>query len=113
MCDDRAESVSESASNYGVQDMVIWKYELRLGDQFVEVPSRSQFISVSCQGDQLVAWAIVDDRHDVEADRVRRLVRVMGTGWPCEHWEDGCFAFVGTVQQTNGLVWHVFVKETS
>ena len=83
----------------------IWKYDLKPRDgQEISIPLPAKILSVDEQYGRLVVWAIVDPvaPHRVVAFSIR------GTGHPLDGTEG---RFVNTVKMSNGLVWHVFVKD--
>lgn len=81
----------------------IWKYELRITDvQSVDLPGGSTPLSVGEQNGRLVLWAVVEP----EARRWPYSIRIVGTGNPFPDANE-CY-LIGTVQMSNGLVWHVF-----
>lgn len=78
----------------------IWKFALVLREQVVSMPEGAEIVSAGSQDGTLVVWAICNPARP----RVQRKIAVVGTGWPVP--ETG--VFIGTVQMTTGLVWHVF-----
>ena len=69
--------------------------------------------TVGKQNDNLVMWAENNiERYDgtpwEEDERMVVEITVLGTGWKYGYVGD----YVGTVQMDDGLVWHVFVRET-
>lgn len=87
--------------------MIIHKFILAITDeQMVEVGDRyARALSVGEQDGQLVLWAAVDPSHASDAGVL--IIRIYGTGNP--HSLRG--RFIGTVQMTDGLVWHIFAEE--
>lgn len=88
---------------------VIWKYELDVGAQVVEMPDGARVLSAQVQGEGLpggtpaTMWALVDpDRVPVP----RRFV-LIGTGHPVEGGLG--LQHIGTVQHMGGgIVLHLF-----
>lgn len=85
--------------------MTIWKYPLEITDeQTIELPQRSEILSVQMQNGVPTIWALVDPK--APGPKVKQKIGIFGTGNPI----DGVLfkqAFIGTVQQ-GSLVWHVF-----
>lgn len=80
----------------------IHKYPLEItGEQQIDMPEDSRILSVQVQDGKVCLWAMVD----TETEKVKRNVRIFGTGSPVDL--DG-LSYIGTVQQ-NYLVWHVFI----
>lgn len=79
---------------------VIYKY--RITDN-MEMPKDAQIIRVGEQDGELVLWAIVT----VGSSNVRRYIYVIGTGRETD-FDLRAATYHGTVQQSNGLVWHIF-----
>lgn len=83
----------------------IWKYELELGSQTLELPQGAQPLSVAVQQGGVMLWALVTP----EAPTCYRRVYVVGTG---HELPEDLGSYVGTVLLTGGaLVFHVFVEE--
>ena len=83
----------------------IYKYELSITDfQFINLPRNAVILHVGEQGDaQLYLWALVVPERHIE----KRVIRIVGTGHPLED-DISDETHLGTVQMSNGLVWHVF-----
>ena len=86
-------------------------YKYHLDRDHVHVKSRNahvlEFLSVQIQHDEIVLWALVDTEKPANyAD-----IYVLGTGWNLgtkrESWLTKA-NFVDTVQDPDGLVWHIF-----
>jgi hypothetical protein len=60
-------------------------------------------LSVGAQGEEVVAWA----RCDSEAPTGARTLGAVPTGVALPPWLEGAL-FVGTVQRSDGLVFHAF-----
>ena len=89
----------------------VWKYALKFGNEFVNMPRGSKILSVGVQGGHIVIYALVNpDPNEVE---VARYVMVTPTGVG-PSMEEFRTEFIGTVFLSNTeLVFHVFVeKET-
>lgn len=88
--------------------MRIYKYVLEQTDkQTVETPQRAQALHVGEQNGELCLWAAVDP----SSPPMKRPVRIVGTGQEFGAELDGeDLRFLGTVQMSSGLVWHVFVE---
>lgn len=94
----------------------IFKYELEITDeQTIDMPSLSRILSVQEQNGKLCLWAVVEEKNAIKP----RKIIICGTGNPLP---DGLrefsydapsgytTEFIGTVQMSYGLVWHVFAK---
>ncbi len=77
----------------------IYKYEVCTA---LQIPAGAQLLHVGEQDGRLVMWARVDTLQPVA---LRRL-EVVGTGWVDRDGGDG--AYLGTIQASGGLVWHIF-----
>ena len=80
----------------------IWKYPLGAICTDLKMPNGSKILTVQIQNDNATLWAIVPTVGTVEQSRRFRL-HPTGAG---THEIKG--DYIGTVQQANGLVWHVF-----
>ena len=81
----------------------IWKYALKDSDAEYEIPEGGRILSVQMQGGGLTMWALVD----IDAKREKRRVTVYGTGHDLPPYPG---RYVGTVQASPALVWHIFEK---
>lgn len=82
----------------------IWKYELGIGIQDIEMPKGARVLCVQEQRFKPCIWAHVNPGRPME---LRRFA-VVGTGMAAP--ERG-FNYIGTFQQDDGaLVWHVFER---
>lgn len=91
----------------------VWKYRLVPGENTVTMPQGAHALSVGVQGDdpgdprvghhlaRVVLWALVDPSAPVGP----RVFFVATTGFDDV---DPNHVFVGTVQRSDGLVFHVF-----
>ena len=92
----------------------IFKYELQITDeQNIAMPSGSRILSVQEQSGNLCLWAVVEKKNTCRD----RKIMIFGTGNPLPEGLRGfsydapsgyTADFIGTVQASNGLVWHVF-----
>lgn len=94
----------------------IYKYKIEIQDWFqLEIPKGSQFLTAQLQRDELQAWFLVncDNEQDFEdgKSRERFMFYIFGTGHPFD--ERPGLRYVETIQLTNGLVFHIFLKEKS
>lgn len=79
----------------------IWKVALTItGKQIITVPAYGKILSVQLQAGVVCLWVEVDPT----LPRVKRTIRIFGTGHPMNEEER---QFIGTVQQGQ-FVWHVF-----
>lgn len=79
--------------------MVVYKYPLA-PVTIISLPWNAQPLSVGLQDDVLVLWVLLDPNEETTN---RRFV-ALNTG---TSFELGSVSFIGTVQTTNGIVWHV------
>lgn len=80
----------------------IFKYELAHTDVHIKhLPCDCTILSVQEQNGALVMWAEVDP----DSEYIRMNIYIVGTGNPMP---EGANTYIGTVQMSNGLVWHVF-----
>ncbi len=88
--------------------MRIFKYPIDVVEsQIIEIPNLVQVVSVAVQYNQLVLYAIVDDK---STNLKEVSVRIIGTGHDCDPIPPG-WTFRGTHLQGEGsLVWHVWTK---
>lgn len=80
----------------------IWKFALQ-SVLPVQMPQAAKILSVQMQNGEPQVWAEVNPNNDT----VSRTFRVYGTGHTLP---DNPGTYVGTFQQTTGLVWHVYDK---
>lgn len=84
--------------------MTIHKYPLSpVSTQTIELPAGATILTVQMQRNTPTLWALVDPA----AAKVHRTFAIYGTGYSIEG-EPG--AYIGTVQDEAGFVWHVFEK---
>ena len=84
---------------------VIWKYRLKLGENFVELPRDHKFLDAQLQDGRLTLWALVNPNSEF----IDRDVLVIGTGIEMAEesfsfWARSYFATV----QSGPFVWHIF-----
>ena len=80
----------------------IYKYNLNV-DSVINVTNDYEILDIQYQDDKLVAWLLVD--LDSNNWKYKIKFNIYGTGWNCnEKYEN----YVKTVQDNNGLVWHIF-----
>ena len=85
----------------------IWKFPLEVTDeQVIEVPQGAALLSCQVQSGTPCLWALVDD----SAPRVKRRIRIHGTGHPVAGVDH--LSFVDTFHLHGGqLVFHVFEED--
>lgn len=89
--------------------MKIFKYPLEITDeQEVTLPYNSKILSCQMQNELLQLCALVDETTDVF---VEKIIRIIGTGNPIDDYDPTNFKFISTVQDTHGLVWHIFLVD--
>lgn len=87
----------------------IWKYRLDItGRQEIHFPlGPVELLTVQMQYDELTLWAVVEpDVVEIQS----RWFCVHGTG--SKFPQDHLHRYIGTVQDSGGLVWHVFELQT-
>ena len=83
----------------------VWKYELSLvNKQKIVVPVAFKPLSVQIQNGTLCLWAVVNSACDMKDV----LITIEGTGMECNCFEH---TYVGTVQLSSILVFHVFAED--
>lgn len=70
--------------------------------QRVEMPSGARILSAQAQGGKLRLWVLASA--DPGRPTEKRLIRIFGTGYPCDAYPAD---YVATVQ-IDGQAWHVF-----
>lgn len=96
----------------------IWKYQLsmpRIND--FEIPMlpvsgypdivcnfKLQFLKFDIQDSTPTFWAVVD----TNAPKRKVRIHIIGTGWDVGKVD--LDAYIGTIQEENGLVWHYFYE---
>jgi len=86
----------------------IYKYNLEVGNNLIDIKGCEKILSVTMQGNEIVLYAVVNDKAETTE---KYEVLVVGTGWELE--DDVLLStFLGTVPQLNGVyMWHVFYKK--
>lgn len=97
--------------------MQIWKWELEVGHNCIDVPEGTKFIKAGYQqhspvlGGCLAIWGVVDP-HAIPQEAI---VHVFATGQDIAFAEAGAlvsaFSYVDTIVERHGLVWHVFAEQ--
>ena len=82
-------------------NMAVWKFELS-PTGLLYMPAISKPLHVGEQDDNIYLWALVDPT----TPNVKWDFTIIGTGWT---FNPPNYPFVGTVQMSNGLVFHVWV----
>jgi len=83
----------------------IFKYTLTGPSCEILMPKDAEILHVGEQHPHLVIWALVDKKYIEEQVTENRFFYIQATG---EDFSDEGLSFVGTVQASNGLVWHIF-----
>lgn len=81
----------------------VYKYDLPHPETPILMPEGAKLLHVGEQGWGVHLWALVNPTLPV----VERKFFVVGTG---HGFEDVNAEYIGTVQASSGLVWHVFEK---
>lgn len=87
----------------------IHKYRLLLGTNFVQLPIHCSILSAGEQNGALMMWV----RLDPDRPKAEYQIAVVGTGQPVPEDDDDkaiYWQFIQTVQVSDGVVWHVFVR---
>jgi hypothetical protein len=84
----------------------IFKYELTGTAIDIKMPDHSEILSVGLQGDKIMVWALVNNALPL----VTKSFQVFGTGWDISNLVAEKLKFIGTVQMSDGLVFHVFER---
>lgn len=85
--------------------MTIHKVTLDQRRMVYEMPRGARFLSAGCQGPNVVLWYLCDPAEPIE----ERRILVLGTGHVAPD-DIADWTFVSTVQYTDGLVFHLFVR---
>jgi len=85
---------------------LIYKYELEIGKNDMELPLGSHVLSVANQAGELVMWVLFNT--DYPGTETREVF-VVGTGNPFNN-RGGLLRFIGSVS-VSPYVWHVFVGQ--
>lgn len=84
--------------------MTIWKFQLKtVAVQAVSMPPDAKILSVQDQYGIPCLWAVLDP----DAQTVQRCIEIFGTGHEVPTAERN---YIGTVQDADGFVWHVFER---
>ena len=84
---------------------IIYKYSLPEGGQKIITAPFDELLDAQEQNGQLVIWAsIIPDCEEIPV-----CFTILGTGWPYDSKKVG--KYFKTIQDQEGLVWHIFVKE--
>lgn len=87
-------------------NLTIFKYLIAITDrQDIKIPKGGKILSVQYQYPNTCVWVMVDELQPKES----RSFEVFGTGHIIEPNETR--QFLGTIQQPNGLVFHIFEIE--
>ncbi len=86
---------------------IIYKYPLKMAImQEVALPQRTKILSIQFQQDQLVLWALIDDK----SEPVSIAIEIFGTGHIIDPPACGMDrTHLATAQHADGMVWHVFI----
>jgi len=82
----------------------IWKFPLEpRNHSAIEMPKGARIIAVQTQQDEVCLWALLDSEE--KGKKIRKFA-IFGTGHHIADLEGK--KYIGTVQQSSGLVWHIF-----
>jgi hypothetical protein len=91
-----------------MEKVVVYKYELKPGEQKLVLPVGSKLLCVATQNELPHVWALVPFEQGIAAEPVTRIIKVVATG---ELFEHGAWEYVGSVFAVHGwMVFHVFVR---
>lgn len=79
----------------------IWKFELKVGENKIDMPEISELLTAQFQDGKLMLWAEVDST----SEKTQRPFLVTGTG--VEIGADLALEYIATAQEGE-MVWHVF-----
>lgn len=79
----------------------IWKYELKPGENRIELPLHYVPLDVQVQSEKPVFWCLVDTNND----KITSIFHVFGTGESIN--ENINLKYIGTFQ-LDWMVWHLF-----
>lgn len=83
----------------------IRKYKLNHADcTYLDLPKDAEILDFQYQGDDIVLWALVLSE---EKETTKRKFSLIGTGHSIGH-PRSVINYLKTLQQDNGLVWHIF-----
>lgn len=83
---------------------VIWKFEVPITDEFtVVMPKGAKLLDFQMQGPKGTLWALVNPEF---APNEKRNFRLFGTGNKIDRPEN--LTYVGTAQDQQWFVWHLF-----
>lgn len=88
--------------------ITIHKYELDPSNTRVSMPIGATVLTAAFQGNTLCLWAKVDTDNALEI----RDFYVYGTGHVISQKVDSSYNFIGTSFMSNGLVFHVFERQS-
>lgn len=86
----------------------IYKYKLSMGSPINEpvLPAGSNILYVGLQDDEIYIWVEQPSRFN-DPQIYDYQFYIIGTGWEVpNNW--GNLDYIGTVQPSNGLVWHIY-----
>lgn len=87
--------------------MKIYKYELEVTDkQTLQLPQLSKILSIQVQDDNIMLWALVNDKCILRQDN--RFIECYGTGHEIDDVSE--LTFLATIQYSFG-VWHFFERD--
>ena len=93
--------------------MRIYKYEMTSPITWVRVSKAHRILSAAIQNDRPVVWIMIDPEVDAlsrTSDTVELELHAVNTGNDLSD-EYLTFPFVATATTSNGIVWHIFVRE--
>jgi len=88
-----------------MEKYVIRKYEIEVSDEHtLIIPAHSEILHLGVQNDRAYIWVKVNPFNK----GVKRVFKVVGTGYPIKYDPDTTLIYIGSFQFTFGLVGHVF-----
>lgn len=92
-----------------MRNRTVWKYTLRwTTEQRLLLPSGAMLLTAQMQDGALVLWALVNPDGNNPQGAVARQIEIHGTGHEIRGTDE--LRYLATVQDGNGLVWHVWER---
>lgn len=90
-------SVRQSGVRQDMKHMEVWKFPV---EKSIEVPIGAEILSLQMQDSRPCLWMLCD----TDAPKETRFFLFVGTGHSIEFEGN----YIGTLQTSGGLVWHLF-----
>lgn len=89
---------------------VIHKYELEVGINTFDLPSINKVLTAQMQNDKIVLWVLLDEKE--KGSKPKDFI-VVPTGQRMPSELMGSYVYISTVQNSVGLVYHIFAEKTT